>query len=150
VWGISSNDVYLVGYNFPSGDSEADGSFVSHYDGVSWSTIFEQTGFDQQFSQVWASSASDIYVIEETNQRLWHFDGTKWSIVNAPLPGVWKIWGSAADDVYLLTGGQIWHFDGRTWKKVYTGKLGLSDIWGSSASDVFVVGENGTILHGTP
>jgi len=150
VWGISSNDVYLVGYNFPSGDSEADGSFVSHYDGVSWSTIFEQTGFDQQFSQVWASSASDIYVIQETNQRLWHFDGTKWSIVNAPLPGVWKIWGSAADDVYLLTGGQIWHFDGRTWKKVYTGKLGLSDIWGSSASDVFVVGENGTILHGTP
>ena len=62
------------------------------------------------------------------------------------------VWGSAADDVYLVGYGllaeaaRVLHYDGQSWASVAdfdredVAGQGLESVWGASASDVFVVG----------
>jgi hypothetical protein len=46
--------------------------------------------------------------------------------------------------------GTILHYDGAAWTEVQTLEQQLNGVWGSSPADVFAVGEDGTIMHGTP
>jgi hypothetical protein len=163
VWGTSAQDVYAVGsYEIPQngecyhGDEETPPSeylgVVLHYDGRVWREVLRDP--DRIFSNVWASSGSDVYV--SGWGRVWHFDGSRWSALATPLSASGAIWGSSASDIFFVVGGAIWHFDGQRWTKTYEGTNPLWAIWGSSANDIFVVGGSlpgqplsGIILHGT-
>jgi photosystem II stability/assembly factor-like uncharacterized protein len=61
------------------------------------------------------------------------------------------LWGSAPDDVYLLTlnGKQLHSRDhGASWTEIGTGLTGvLVGVWGSGPDDVYVVGWGGRIFH---
>jgi photosystem II stability/assembly factor-like uncharacterized protein len=68
------------------------------------------------------------------------------------LGGVVSVWGSAANDVYVLAsrGGLLHTSDGgATWTAVtLPASTGYAKVWGSSAHDLYVVGSAGQILHG--
>jgi hypothetical protein len=58
------------------------------------------------------------------------------------------VWGSSADNVYIVGGGTIFHYEGSGWSEIETPTSSfLNGIWGSSANDVFVVGDQCPILH---
>ena len=88
--------------------------------------------------------------------------GSTWRKSYAGLPGEpvrYGIWGSAADDLFVLKhtgsvpkGGAddkaMLRFNWRTWRDMDIGvSLPLYDIWGKNRSDVFAVGKDGTIVH---
>lgn len=153
VWGSSKDDVYLIGTD-PRNDETG---FIMHKTGDGWSRVFEEL-FPAFFLRIWGSSASDVYVAAGSILRyrptLYHFNGTSWGDASPPTSLVFgesgPIWGSSADDVYLLAFRDIVHLGEGGWKGLLRSKTRLSDIWGSSSTDVYAVGENGTILHGTP
>jgi hypothetical protein len=46
-----------------------------------------------------------------------HWDGVAWSETSVrPINQVDEVWGSAANDVWVVGGGVIYHFDGSSWK----------------------------------
>lgn len=64
---------------------------------------------------VWGAAPDDVYAVGSTgggNGFVWHYDGVAWSVVELPddtpvlaggdTPGLFKVWGSAADDVWVV------------------------------------------------
>ena len=63
-------------------------------------------------------------------------------------PTYFGIWGSGANDVWLVGRSAARRWNGSTWSNVLTGSLSaLYGVWGAAANDVWAVGEGGTILH---
>jgi photosystem II stability/assembly factor-like uncharacterized protein len=80
-----------------------------------------------------------------------HYDGDGWREVawSKPLPLLNDVWGSSADDVFVVGyGGTILHYDGADWESMVSGtSAALLSLWGTGPNDVYAVGENGTLLH---
>jgi hypothetical protein len=113
VWGAASSNVYVVGMD----------QTMLRYNGSAWSNQSgnpSSSGLD--YTDVWGSSANDIYVVE---QSLYNYD-----------PDV------------TLQRSRLIHFNGSTWsdRPLNTNAL-IEAIHGSSASDMHVVGMTNTILH---
>ena len=111
---------------------------------------FEQIAADCDFTSIWGSSDTDIYVGGGSGMDgcLYHYDGAGWKPVNiypySPYsPIVFDIWGTAASDVYVvgLDGG--YHFDGNSWTEFSSSVV--ESVWGTAADNVFFGGS--TITH---
>jgi hypothetical protein len=67
------------------------------------------------------------------------------------------MWGLAPSRVWAVSRtstngrgvGAMWQFDGSQWTVVARDTVNLTGVWASSSSNVWVVGDFGTILHGT-
>jgi PKD repeat protein len=109
------------------------------------------TGTSADFTGVWGTSATDIYVVGQWPDRILHSEGATWSTV----PGVTihrpaAIWGSSATDIYVMGfAGAMLFYDGASWSEMETGTGNdLNAVWGTSAADVYVVGSPSLILRG--
>lgn len=64
---------------------------------------------------IWGSSATNVYAVGAVTGRngfIWHYDGTAWTALDAPgglpqddnhdIPQFLKVWGTAADDVWVV------------------------------------------------
>jgi uncharacterized repeat protein (TIGR02543 family) len=175
-WGSSANDIYAVG------DGQ-DGSgnnmpLMYHYDGSSWTAstpALPSGGNDSYLNAVWGSAANNIYAVgfgydSFYNKMLlmYHYDGSSWVAIPPALPSGWQTgsfygaWGSAANDIYVVGGGQdgsgnnmplMYHYDGSNWVAIPPALPSglqrgfLNGAWGSAANDVYAVGwgYNGTM-----
>ena len=129
-------------------------------------------GIKIPLTDVWASSANDIYTVGALG-RIWHFDGEDWA--RMPVEGegftyqLVAVWGTKSGEMFAV--GSDWdpresrsqsqflilHYDGSTWKRMgglpeipgseHWYQRALFGIWASSPDDVFAVGSYGTILH---
>jgi hypothetical protein len=117
------------------------------------------SGTPADFTSIWSSGDGGAVAVGERSTRtgltgvVLGFDGTGWSRqYNEDDLRPRAVWGSAADDVYLVGYGffaaaaRVLHYDGTEWTTVpdidredVAGK-GFESVWGSSARDVFVVG----------
>lgn len=103
---------------------------------------------------IWASAKDDAWAVgSETSGRrgfLWHFDGATWSEVELPegtplrngeRPGLFKVWGSARDDVWVVGGdGTVLHRTVDGWSRVVISRSDtLFTVHGKGAR-VFLVG----------
>ena len=145
VWGTSPSNVWIVG--------GLNGTIL-HYDGASWSSVFEHGERGVLFG-VWGGSASDVWVVGNVDS-VFHYNGTTWSNVATITPIIFGMWGNTASDIWAVgyspappaPYGTIFHYDGATWSGVYPGTTqGLSGVWGTSASDVWATGAGGVIVH---
>lgn len=164
VWASPGGEVFAVGpHHHPSLDPERKGTIL-RYDGSEWtSTVPGQPYWD--FYGVWGSSATDVFAVGlgylpdpggslEFGSIL-HFDGTGWSPMDAPtdLQLFTAVWGSSANDVFAVGGGDMFHYNGSVWSAMDADTLyGFwFGVWGSSGNDVFAAGRdgdgNGAILH---
>lgn len=124
-----------------------------------------------QLESIWGSSATDVWgagYTPDVRDCLWHYDGTKWTRATEGTPItvagngskiVGRVWGTTADDVWVL-GGRIFsnsqqeapfvmHYDGTIWSEV-AGDInnmpnGCITLYGVR-KDEFYVGEF-TIVH---
>jgi hypothetical protein len=90
-----------------------------------------ETPGEQTFFGVWGTASDSIWAVggdendEDRGGVILHFDGTAFTevdvsaIVPDGLPIMYKVWGRAADDVYMVGRlGVILHFDGADWSVV--------------------------------
>jgi hypothetical protein len=153
IWGASSSDVWAVSF-------DVDVWGIAHYDGVSWTTVFDQTE-DARLWDVWGSASDDIYAVGSRDadpgppidMRPWifHYDGLDWTTIPITVlqPALRGVWGTSASDIFAVgDDGLILRYDGLDWDTMFSGTSEiLWEVWGTSANNVFAVGENGTILH---
>ena len=118
-------------------------------------------------STIWGSSPNDVWITGgggTVNDRLFHFDGTKWTNYKVP-PGCngFVLYGFSANNVWMGgNDGNIWHFDGQSWVLNFKYQPNgwqseqIQDIWGTNPNDVYAVGvvlydhqmfQRGFILH---
>ena len=163
VWGLSENDVYLVGYAEYIGDYEmARYGYALHYDGTAWHelTLYEE----DVYNGIWGMSESDLYVaardggnLYELNGSIVHFDGNEWdeSYTPSPMADFYGVWGLSENRVYAAGATQggngkgiVMYYDGSGWREAAsTEARELRGIWGYSSNEIFAVGASGTILR---
>ena len=163
VYAISPSDIWAAG---------AHGT-VLHFDGADWTgtagllrNYVTPTGESYNenwasFNSVWASGPGDVWLATTVEDRdnhilrpnLLHGDGTHWNEVQLPATKVWitGIWGSAADDVWLLDalGHTIYRGNPSQWNtitvpaSVSTLDNTATPLWGISATEVYVATSSG-------
>jgi hypothetical protein len=122
-----------------------------------WTRV--ESGSTADFTNVWSAGDGTAVVIGERSTRrgveglVLGFDGERWIRQYGEedlRPRA--VWGSAADDVYLVGYGflaaaaRVLHYDGSEWTTVHdfdredVADLGFESVWGSSDRDVFLVG----------
>ena len=149
IWGTSATDVWIVGPGT-----------VLHHDGSGWSPQSDSVLTARQLTSGWGARRDNLWAAGQVSHGFLHFDGAHWTTI---LPadtasgfcyGMWgvspsRIWavqrsGSAGPGI-----AAIWQFDGARWSVAARDSVNLTGIWASSGSDAWVVGDLGTILHGT-
>jgi photosystem II stability/assembly factor-like uncharacterized protein len=146
VWGISSSDVFAVGWVEGGGSV---GGTVIHYDGVGWNSMGVLAPL-QSLQSVWGSSHSDVFVVGDGGTIL-HFDGDSWTpMQSGTAASLSSVWGSSGSDVFAIGASTILHYDGSSWIPMalaFDPPGNLRSVWGRTGKDVFVVGNLGTFLH---
>jgi predicted outer membrane repeat protein len=173
MWGSSASDVYTVGWAYNAVGYRM--PLLYHNDGTGWTeaALSLPAGWlSGQLFGVWGSGANDIYAVGqgvgefgEAFPLFYHNDGSGWRAASPSLPdgwglfsplyGVWGIWGSSANDVYVVgsaidaAGNQVpllYHNDGSGWREASPSlpaewsSAYLRSVWGSSAEDIYAVG----------
>jgi hypothetical protein len=111
------------------------GAYVSHFDGLLWSTIKLPIAVD--YVAEWGD-ANEVFLGGPGAVYRWD----EQTVTTDPATGlVLSLWGFSESDVYGV-GDTVNHWDGATWTEIRLPDSfdGLSGVWGSSPSDVYVVG----------
>lgn len=140
----SASDVTVVGNR----------GTVLRFDGVRWTQQSAPT--TEHLWGVWGASASDLWAVGGTGQfdgvpTIVHYDGAAWTSVTLPtiqranVHAFFKVWGSAANDVYVVgQRGVVLHWNGSAWSELLVGASDdLVSVWGTSANNVVAVGGRG-------
>lgn len=156
VWSSGSDAVWMVG----------DAGRALELDRTT-GTVVEHAAADASFKLfgIWGSADDDVYAVGGdvtggSSGVIVRWDGAAWSTVATAPPAdgfptrqAFKVWGSAADDVWVVgTGSLVMHFDGKSWVDVappLDPAQPLTTVHGGSASDVYAVGGvgNATVLR---
>lgn len=111
---------------------------------------------------VWGSGSDDLWAVGGFAGRwgfLWHWDGESWTNQELPdglplsadgeLPALFKVWGRAADDVWVVGGnGTILHYDGAAWSVIDGGTDQLLFTVHGNADEVVIVGPETVLVGG--
>lgn len=173
-----ASSLYLVSESSPS-DIWAAGTYtigreqhvlLEHSNGSRWikvplparaQTLGAPTGIvDLAPNNVWADGVSDSGVL-----RMWHYNGTTWSLESAIPPVQGTLTGSSDDDLWITGFDSVWHFNG-TWSEVGStnpnaalyvsaeGAHGAASLWtagwifdSSTSQPLVYIEENGVKVH---
>jgi hypothetical protein len=99
---------------------------------------------------VWGSGPFDMFAVGRFGAIL-HSDGGAWLAMASPttqhLNGVW---GVGPNNVFAVgDAGTILHYDGTTWTAMTSGTVMNLHAIAGTLTDAWIVGDGGTILHGT-
>jgi hypothetical protein len=146
LWASSPGDLYVVGYD------ATDGVILHSTGDGTWSA--EASGTASDLVGIWGASATDIYVAGHDGTILHSTGDGAWTAQDTgTTQHLYAVWGSSGHDLYAAgPGSVILHSTGDgTWTQDDTGAAvgQFEEFWGSGPDSVFVVGDNGTILHGT-
>lgn len=89
---------------------------------------------------VWTSGPDDVWVASE---RLYRFDGERWSSVALPVAGaVTEVWGRARDEVYAVVDRALLRWDGLAWTDLQAPEQEWTRnaVWASAPDDVWLGG----------
>ncbi len=97
---------------------------------------------------IWGSGANNVFVTG-FGGKVAHYNGSVWDTINTGTGDLWRVWGTASDDVFAVGAATILRYNGSTWNSMSdsVGAQTMLGVWGSSPTDVFAVGTGGTILH---
>ncbi len=138
----------------PSGDVFAVGdSNLYHYNGMTWQLThdWDMTRGDY-CGRFWTDGTEFFLLCSRGADAVHHFDGTTWQPMDFPDQRVSDIWGTSADDVYVVgPAGAIAHYDGNPtgrWDAMASGiDTDLNAVSGFGPDDIFAGGEDEVILH---
>jgi len=148
VFGFTADDVWSVGEH----------GIILHYDGSTWATV-EPPSQSYTLWGIWGASPTDLWTVGGVAAGgapsvIRHYDGTTWTdVADVGLPSelLFKVWGTRADDVWIVgTGGATVHWDGAVWTRVESGTTArLLTVRGRASDDIYAVGGLGTptVIH---
>lgn len=149
ITGFGASDVWAYG------SSDLSKPYVERWTGAAWAPVAAPApsgavGSISGISSLWGSGPTDVYAIVGESAglpRAVHFDGTSWTTIAAVTGRLRSVWGSAANDVWIVGGaGTVYHFDGTRWSTQTSGvRYDLISVGGSSASNVWIAGAGGVI-----
>lgn len=137
VHALSPTNAWAVGEN---------GTIV-HWDGIA--LLEEQKLTDRTLYGIWGTSNDDLWAVggkPGSDGILLHKTAVGWTVEPSPVPFVsfFKIWGAAANDIFVCgEGGTIVHYDGTTWAPQPSGQpqsTTLFTVAGRNGSEVYAVG----------
>jgi len=104
------------------------------------------------FPAIWVVSPSDVWACDSASGRIFHYDGSSWSMHSATPSGrgINSMAMVSATDGWLVdTGGHFYHYDGTAWTLHTTTDEGtqLLSISMLSETDGWAVGQGGHIYH---
>ncbi|NIO29118.1 MAG: hypothetical protein GTO29_11265 [Candidatus Latescibacteria bacterium] len=134
IWGISPNDLYVVGQilGVPTEDP-----IILHYDGSDWSPMPVPEMSDNLYG-VWGASFNDVYAVGYRGTIL-HYDGFSWSLAEpVTASSLFGIYGSGPSDIYAVgENKKILHFDGSNWTSAWEDKpVCIEAAWAESISRI--------------
>jgi hypothetical protein len=119
-------------------------SFVEHETGTR-ATLWGAVVFSPR--EAWAVGGVPGAAPESPKDVVLRWDGTSWSpelLPQQPGRALFKVWGSASDDLYAVgEGGVIWHRAGTTWQlEAPTPPVqgSLLTTWGCGSDEIYAVG----------
>ena len=131
-WGFSPTDIWAINE-----------STVARWDGSAWTVVPPTTGVTMTaLWRIWGASGSDIYIANQDNSRVYHYNGTTWTVTTLQFVMASALWGSSANDIWLSGTFDVWHYNG-TWTK-YAGNdepTSVNGLWGFSANDVWAASD---------
>lgn len=89
-----------------------------------------------------AAIAKELWVGEESENKLHHFVNGTWVTEPSPVAGPRGMWAPSRDDVWLAGVGGLAHFDGTSWSKVLGPEGPLVEVQGRKA-EVWAIGQTG-------
>ncbi|MBI5490362.1 MAG: hypothetical protein HY905_23700 [Deltaproteobacteria bacterium] len=110
VWPASPTEAFAVG----------DNGAILHWDGTSWNSMTTSSDpwFGYRLYAVWGSSPSNVFAAGESDMLV-RYDGVRWRTITIDtLADFTGIWGSAANNVFLVSNdrsGKILHRCGSAW-----------------------------------
>lgn len=154
VTALAKNDVWIGGA----------GATILHWDGTAFTRMKTPGLAADTVYGIWAASANDVWAVGSHAGRygfLWHWDGTAFTNVLLPddvqldasgeLPGLFKVWGRNANDIYAVGGnGLMMHYDGKAWKVIPTETTETLFTVHGDANEIVAVGgsSNGVVVNG--
>ncbi len=144
-WALALDDAWVVA---------GAGGTVLVDDGSGFSRLATPGLGAQTIYGVWGTSLSDLWVVGGFAGRdgfIWRYDGATWTDVPLPddvsrpdgeAPAMFKVWGTAADDVWVVGDDNVLHYDGADWSVVATGAGPLFTVHGAG-DRVVMSGANG-------
>jgi len=113
------------------------GAEICEANGWCWVQGFPEADY---LLRVWAASDTEFWTVAGYGGAMRVKDGVR-QRYSLPSPGG-AVWGSSANDVYVVGGGgKIAHFDGTSWLPVTSNTTGdLAAVWGSGPNDVWAAG----------
>jgi hypothetical protein len=165
---MSANDVWAVGNSWNGRGPVQTQTLTMHWDGTQWSVVPSPNAgsFGSFLQSVAAVSATDVWAMGNSRNStgryqtlIIHWDGTQWSVVPSPNPGLFD---NALNGVAAVSANDVWavgvyfnstsspgqtltmHWGGTQWSVVPspspTSSNGLSGVVAVSANDVWAVG----------
>jgi len=137
-WGFSPTDIWAC-----------TGSKVFRWDGTAWTEVPPTAGVSMvALWRIWGSSSSDIWVANQDNSRVYHYNGTSWTVTTLQFVMADALWGSGPNDIWLSGTTDLYHYTG-TWMK-YDGNdepPSIYGIWGFGPNDVWAAGSFDALSH---
>jgi hypothetical protein len=134
VWGLASNDLWAAA-NYPSGPTGA----VLHYNGTAW--VDANSPFlGNPLYDIWGTSNSNVFAVGSAGIIL-RWNGTAWSQAAVGTDTFIRVVGTAANNVYALSGSELYHFDGTTWALVTATPAPtqfFTDMWLDATGQLYV------------
>jgi hypothetical protein len=101
---VSSNDVWAVGYSqWPYFYGYLYAPLAYHWDGNTWTWVPNAGETNEYFHAVDAISANDVWAVGDNGQTQ-HWNGSSWSRVAAPYPGL----GGRFNGIAAASPGDVW------------------------------------------
>ena len=142
VWGISPNDVWVVG----------SASTIVRWNGTGWTVTYGPISSGPSFKGIDGLAADRVFVVG-WNGSVMYWNGASWRQMASVGDAVTleKVEVLAVNDAYATGGGaSMYHFNGLHWTAVPNSSgRGWYGIWAASPTDIWVAG--GTrMVHGAP
>jgi hypothetical protein len=169
---VNANDVWAAGFYKPT-PSSVDNTLVLHWNGASWSQVSSPnlTGGGNFLDALAVISATDIWAVgthivsgRGNRTLIEHWDGSSWTVVSSPSPGVEPV--SYPHGAYLygaaaLASNDVWatgyyydgtvdetltlHWNGTSWSELESPNDGTGGAWlrpisAVSSSDIWSTG----------
>jgi len=107
MWGFSDTDIWAGGAN----------GTVVHWNGTSWNQVDTGAG-PTEIVDIWGLSPTDVYAVGSLGHIL-HYNGTTWTQMDSGVvTRLEAIWGTAANDLFVIGGDTLLHYDGANWTPV--------------------------------
>ncbi|MFL5598779.1 MAG: hypothetical protein ACJ78I_00095 [Gemmatimonadaceae bacterium] len=159
IWGTGPSNIVAVGRCRRN-------KLIMTFDGNRWTPTAPCAGipaggtFNETYTSVWGSSASDVFAVRQfpqanfNNVGIDHFNGQSWTqtytrLCSGCTLAVRAVWtGAPGTAISVGEAGSILRFNGTAWNSEASGTTAhLRAVWGASATGpVFAAGDAGTIL----